>query len=569
MNYYRRCFLEKGSEKKVLSVLETFAKLGNFIDGRKITAVGKKINYYKVFIPTAGKGSRLGSRMTYFNKTLIKIADKAVISHTIDAFPTDTEFVIALGYKGDIVKQYLELTYPERKFTFVWSEKYMGEPGSGPGRAILDCEQHLQCPFYYVSCDAIVDLENRLHNQMDWAGTADIDDWEIKDYCTVEVKSDGWGDYEVVGYHNKSPNGTNNAFTGVAFINNFQFFWERMKKEGITEQQEIQVSPSILSIPNISSWYLDWWDTGTEEGIQKAREHFKGLQNLDKPDEEIYFVNNTAVKYFHNDSSIRGRIARNQLLGNAVPKLLGYTKNYYKYEFVEGQDLSTVENIQDTILPLLSFSKKHLWEKIELDEINRAIFRNACLGFYYQKTLTRLNNFYDKSSVVDREDIINGQSIPKVEDIFKLIDWDWISDGFPCIGHGDLNLSNVLFLRDNSFKLIDFRQDFGGLVDKFDAYYDFAKLYCSFLLPRQSANDGKFSVVEKDGLVDTNIEIPETFQKSKEIFEKWIIDEGFDLKKVKVLTAIVFLNMAALHSDPLNKYLFYFAKQNLYNEING
>src|SRR3990167_2395066 len=115
---------------------------------------------YRVFIPTAGKGSRLGSRMTYFNKALIKIGDKAVISHTIDAFPVETQFVIALGYKGDIVKQYLELTYPERKFIFVWSGKYMGEIGSGPGRAILDCAQYLQCPFYYVSWGGIFYWKN-------------------------------------------------------------------------------------------------------------------------------------------------------------------------------------------------------------------------------------------------------------------------------------------------------------------------------------------------------------------------------------------------------------------------
>ena len=402
---------------------------------------------------------------------------------------------------------------------------------------------------------------------MYWAGTADIDDWEIKDYCTVEVKGDGWGDYEVVGYHNKSPQGTNNAFTGVAFINNFLFFWGRMQKEQPTVEGEIQVAPVIFSIPNISSWYFDWWDTGTEEGIQKARQHFKGLQNLDKADEEIYFVNGAAIKYFHNDSAIRGRIARNQLLGAAVPKLLGSTKNFYKYEFIQGKDLSTIGEQHEIILSLLSFAKQHLWNKIELDDINKSIFKDACRNFYYQKTLARLDNFYDSSSVIDREDIINEQAVPKVEEILKLVNWDWLSDGFPCIGHGDLNLSNVLLLDDNSFKLIDFRQDFGGLVDKFDAYYDFAKLYCSFLFPRVSANNGQFSIIEQNGLIETNIVIPENFQKAKEIFEKWILVEGYDLRKVKVLTAIVFLNMAALHPAPLDKYLFYYAKQNLYNVI--
>ena len=524
---------------------------------------------YRVFIPTAGKGSRLGSRMTYFNKALIKIGDKAVISHTIDAFPVETQFVIALGYKGDIVKQYLELTYPERKFIFVWSGKYMGEIGSGPGRAILDCAQYLQCPFYYVSCDAIIDWKNRLHCLFDWAGWSEIDEREIKDYCTISVKDpDHCGDWEVSGYHNKSEQGTTNAFTGVACINNYQAFWNKMNSEKISEEQEIQVAPAILSIPYICAWWVDWWDTGSEKGIQLAREHFLGLQNLDKADEEIYFVNGAAIKYFHNDSSIKGRVARTQLLGDAVPQLLGSTRNFYKYEFVQGKDLSTVSEQHEIILPLLSFAKQHLWNEIKLDDMNSNIFKDACRDFYYQKTLTRLNNFYDKANVIDREDIIDGQSIPTVEKILKLIDWNWISNGLPCIGHGDLNLSNVLLLSDNSFKLIDFRQDFGGLVDKFDAYYDFAKLYCSFLFPRISANDGKYSFIERDGLIETNISIPENFQKAKEIFEKWIVNDGYDLKKIKVLTGIVFLNMSPLHENPLDRYLFYFAKKNLYNALN-
>lgn len=523
---------------------------------------------YRVFIPTAGKGSRLGKRNLYFNKALIKIGDKAVISHTVDAFPIETEFVIALGYKGDIVKQYLELTYPERKFIFVWSEKYMGEPGSGPGRAILDCKDHLQCPFYYVSCDAIVDWKNTLHFKSDWIGYADIDDWEIKDYCTLDIDGDGWGDNWITGHHNKSEQGTNNAFTGVAFINNYQFFWEKMNQEQPTTQGELQVAPILLSVPNSYVVPLEWYDTGTEKGIQIARKHFLGLQNLDKEDEEIYFVNGVAIKYFHNDSAIRGRIARNQLLGDAVPRLLGSTKNFYKYEFVQGKDLSTVIEQHETIMPLLNFSKQYLWKKNGLNDIEKRFFKDACHDFYYQKTLARLDKFYDKANVIDREDIINGQAIPTAEKILKLVDWNWLSDGFPCIGHGDLNLSNVLVLPDNSFKLIDFRQDFGGNVDKFDAYYDFAKIYCSFLFPRISANNDKFSILEKDGLVDVDIEIPNNFQKAKEIFEKWIVDEGWDLKKVKVLTAIVFLNMAALHPDPLDKYLFYYAKQNLYDALN-
>jgi NDP-sugar pyrophosphorylase family protein len=109
----------------------------------------------KVVILTAGKGSRLNERTKYFNKALLRVGNKAVISHTIDKFNDDTEFVIALGYKGSIVRQYLEVAHPEKKFTFVEVDKY-SEPGAGPGYALLKCREKLQCPFYFVSCDSII-----------------------------------------------------------------------------------------------------------------------------------------------------------------------------------------------------------------------------------------------------------------------------------------------------------------------------------------------------------------------------------------------------------------------------
>src|SRR5574342_931429 len=101
---------------------------------------------YRVYIPTAGKGTRLGDKTKYLNKSLLKVGNKAVISHIVDQFPIETEFVISLGHKGDLVKQYLQLSYPDRKFIFVSVDKFEG-PGSGPGYSLLQCKKYLQLPF--------------------------------------------------------------------------------------------------------------------------------------------------------------------------------------------------------------------------------------------------------------------------------------------------------------------------------------------------------------------------------------------------------------------------------------
>ena len=74
---------------------------------------------YKVLIPTAGIGSRLLKETQNINKSLVLIDHKPIISHIIEKFPLNVEIVIALGYKGDLVKQYLKISHPKNKFKFI------------------------------------------------------------------------------------------------------------------------------------------------------------------------------------------------------------------------------------------------------------------------------------------------------------------------------------------------------------------------------------------------------------------------------------------------------------------
>ena len=70
-----------------------------------------------VLIPSAGIGSRLGHFTKNFNKAMIQVGSKPVISHIIESYPISTKFIIALGYKGSHIKEFLTLAYPKRKFS--------------------------------------------------------------------------------------------------------------------------------------------------------------------------------------------------------------------------------------------------------------------------------------------------------------------------------------------------------------------------------------------------------------------------------------------------------------------
>lgn len=541
---------------------------------------------YKVCILTAGIGSRLGDKTKYFNKALLRVGNKAVISHTIDQFPKETEFVIALGYKGSIVKQYLDIAHPDRKFTFVEVDKY-SVPGSGPGYALSKCKEQLQCPFYFVSCDSIiswagaytvrneqyVDYDAQLGKIQNFQFLLDIDhDWaaydvinkdEIKkEYCTLKISNN-----RITGYLDKSPYGTNNVFVGVAYIQNYPQFWYLLNSATPSSNEEIQVAPSILSLDLIRGVKVNWFDTGSEEGLQRARETFDGIQNLDKLDEELYVLDDHVIKYFHNPSSISGRVERAKRLGSTIPEIVQHSTNYYKYKFAAGRDLFKLKEPDKVMHNLLNYAETNLWTDIKLEAFQLAEFKEICKNFYYDKTVSRLMKLHDKLGIKDEGQIINDTFVPALGRMFLNINWDYLSDGLPGNFHGDWNFSNIVYDMSEGFKFLDWRQDFGGLIDYGDRYYDFAKMYHSFLLPHPSIKDNKFYIRKINDTIKTFIEVPVSLERCNDIFMDFLASKGYDAHKVKLLTAIVLLNMSPLHEAPLDEYLYYYGKYYLHKVI--
>ena len=140
---------------------------------------------YKVFIPTAGIGSRLGSLTSSINKSLVSVNNRPIISHIIEKFPNNCNFVIALGYKGNLVKELLDNIYDNKKIDYVYIDPFIGE-GSSLGYTLL-CSKHLlQEPFVFASCDTLVNdkIPEPNHN---WVGYSKKS--FVNQYRTLRIKS--------------------------------------------------------------------------------------------------------------------------------------------------------------------------------------------------------------------------------------------------------------------------------------------------------------------------------------------------------------------------------------------
>ena len=111
----------------------------------------------KLCILAAGIGSR-NDNISGLHKALLPLENRPVISHILDKLNDDIEIVIALGYKSEQIKSYMELVHSDRNITYIDVDNYDGV-GAGPGYSLLCCKEKLKEPFVFTSVDTLVESD--------------------------------------------------------------------------------------------------------------------------------------------------------------------------------------------------------------------------------------------------------------------------------------------------------------------------------------------------------------------------------------------------------------------------
>ena len=517
---------------------------------------------YKVFIPSAGLGSRLGKSYSNLNKALVSINNKPVISHLIEKFDSKIELVIALGYKGKLLKEYLEIAHPERLIQFVEIDNFCGI-GSGLGHTILKCKKYLQSPFLFCPNDTYI-IEEIPKPDINWAGYSDLEN--NKNYRSFKIDSNNCVqeliEKDEISVKNTKP------YIGLAGIKDYQFFWEEMEKGKNYGSINIGESYAIKNLIQQNYEFIakkfTWFDTGNLETLKNAREILKkenAPQILEKQDEAIWFVNKKVIKYSKKEEFISKRVKRSKILYDFVPEIDKFSRNMYSYKEVAGQVFSRISN-KKTFAKLLDFLEK-FWEKKNLNKAENKKFKESCLNFYRNKTINRIDLYFSRYSEQDNIEIINGFKAPKIKDLLDNIDWNYLSDGLPTRFHGDLHFENILVTETGEFFLLDWREDFGGLDNFGDIYYDLAKILHGIIISHKIINDGSFSIEKEENIIKFDFQRMQKLVEYENEFLKYLENKSLDIFKVKLITALIFLNIAPLHHDPYSRLLFYLGKEQL------
>lgn len=512
---------------------------------------------YTILITTSGTGSRLGALTSHTNKSLIKIGDKYALSYIIDNYPCDSHFVITIGYYGDLVKDFLTLAYPTHNFTFVEIDKYEGE-GSSLGYSMLQARSYLQTPFIFHCCDTITldaILPNDKRNILYVAKNLDY-----HSYSSITVEGEYVKQMYMKGYKENDY-----IYTGLAYFYDFHFFWEHLEHLYKTNPQNMSLSDvhsiceMITSAASFKYQVLETYhDTGNLAVYNQTVAHFKPSYSvLEKENENLCFLEGHVIKYINNAETNAKRVKRTKYLGGLTPKIHGHSANFLSMELIKGVVASEVSEY-GTIGKLLDWGQENLWVFREKEPR----FVEACMNFYEKKTYERLRKI-----PFDEKNIVNGLAIGSVYDLLKKVDFKGLATDEFTHFHGDFILDNIIQKEDGSFVLLDWRESFDTELEYGDMYYDLAKLHHNIIFNHKNITSGLYTIENVGDEVLVDLKCNYFLMKQLEDYNRFILKHNYNMEKIRILTALIWLNMAPLYDGRLREFLFYFGKFHLYMAV--
>lgn len=522
---------------------------------------------YKVVIPSAGIGSRIGPLTKFINKSLVTVGDMPAIAHIIEKIPADVEIIIPIGYKADLVCQVVRAFFPKRNIKFVTVDNFNGE-GSGLGYTLNCVKTDLQCPFIFIPNDTLCEIDfdmldpNFNGNWLMYYEKKTGDRVPVEQYRTVELNQNYLVDILPKGVSDKY------VYTGICGIKDFEQFWRHLSH---VEAIEVGESYGLKTLKNVKAVAQEnWFDIGNLDSLNIAKSVYKNIDHniLEKENEAIWFYNDKVIKFHVDEEFIRDRVGRSELIKGALfPNIIYQDKNIYVYNKIKGTVLSNVVN---------NFKVKSLLEKMQGDvwtKIRTEISTDIKIGldkFYRLKTLERVKYYFSRFEKFDEAVIVNGLNCPPVLKQLQNFDWTSIIDAAQIAQfHGDFHSENIIVTNNDDFKLIDWRQNFGDLgLTIGDVNYDLAKFMHGLIVAHSQVDAGNFKV-KKFTSIEIDIEISQSFknQDALTVLESFCNTYGYDFLNIRILTSLIFLNIAGLHEHPYSEFLFYLGRYLLTSAI--
>jgi CTP:phosphocholine cytidylyltransferase-like protein/thiamine kinase-like enzyme len=498
-----------------------------------------------VIIPTAGVGARMGDLTANLNKCLLPYNGKPIITHIIDKFPKDSEFIILTGYQAQQVADYLELAHPDIHVKFVHVSMYVG-PYSGTGTSLKKAKEHVDRPFWYVPCDTYFDeqltnptidtyyvksvpLETQHRYTMFGLSENHITDIKFKETCTNEHV----------------------AFTGLMYIQDYTKFFTDL--DNWFGNEFIDIIPTQSNTEYLNTWV----DFGNLDDYTNMVNQSR-LYNFTKENEITYTNCNGKVLKWYKDGSIPEKKYTKTLPNPKVfPQNIKHQGHWLCYDYVEGDVL--YNRMTPGLLEKLLYWLLH---EVWVDRSTVLSFDKYFSGirkFYMDKSYDRISMFRNKYPVLPKVTHVNGIKVQELEDYVKKIDWKkLIYAAVPVQIHGDLQFDNVIVDEYDRFTIIDWRHEImNGDVTVGDVYYDVAKLVGGIMLDYSKIKQNEFTYKREGSEVFINAPCVENSGEYLSVVRQFADQNDLDWNVINTLVPLIYANMAPLHEPDFDLLLWY------------
>ncbi len=245
----------------------------------------------KAIIPAAGIGTRLRPHTYTLPKALLYVAGKPIIAHILDdVVPlAPSSIVLIVGYKGELIEQFVRAKYPQLKVDFVFQEERRGIGHAVDlTRKVADTGE----PLLIVLGDTIIktDLHKVVAQKTHVLGVKEVDD--PRRFGVAEVAN---GRITKLVEKPQDP-ASNLALVGLYYLRDGKGLFAAVREiieRNITTNNEYQITDALQLMISRGAEFApvvidEWFDCGKPEAmLETNRKLLKNSANPPKIDGSI------------------------------------------------------------------------------------------------------------------------------------------------------------------------------------------------------------------------------------------------------------------------------------------
>ena len=321
----------------------------------------------------------------------------------------------------------------------------------------------------------------------------------------------------------------------------------------------------------------DWYDLGHTSGLIKAKNILFSARSFNSISVDtqtgLLTKSSTKMQKLEDEAFWYDNIPNE--LKIFAPRMINFSKNensaslvqeLYGYPSLQELYLSGEVNLEDWRYIIERLFNLHKFLEKHTTKTNQ----KSLLWLYLDKTNDRLKELEEQSSYWEKllnkdYQYINGKKYRGLSLLKSGIE-EFASklsqNGKETIVHGDYCFSNILFDSSNYiFKLIDPRGRLDAAATIYgDPRYDIAKLRHSVVGLYDFIVQGLFKLTENNSEFEYKILTTEDYRVLEDIFDKYSIENGFDVQEIKFIEGLLFLSMIPLHKDNFDRQKVFYLK---------